>query len=144
MALYTDTVMDHFQHPRNVGSIEDADAIGEVGNAKCGDIMKMYLKIQNNVITDVKFETFGCGSAIASSSMATEMIKGKTIDEALAVTNKQVVEALGGLPAHKLHCSVLAEESIKSAIKDYYDRNGIAYDHSKFPDCTSCESCRMV
>ena len=144
MALYTDTVMDHFQHPRNVGSIENADGIGEVGNAKCGDIMKMYLKIQDNVITDVKFETFGCGSAIASSSMATEMIKGKTIDEALAVTNKQVVDALGGLPAHKLHCSVLAEEAIKSAIKDYYDRNGIAYDHSKFPDCTSCESCRMV
>ena len=144
MALYTDTVMDHFQHPRNVGSIENADGIGEVGNAKCGDIMKMYLKIEDNVITDVKFETFGCGSAIASSSMATEMIKGKTIDEALAVTNKQVVEALGGLPAHKLHCSVLAEESIKSAIKNYYDRNGIAYDHSKFPDCTSCESCRMV
>ena len=144
MALYTDTVMDHFQHPRNVGSIENADAIGEVGNAKCGDIMKMYLKIKDNVITDVKFETFVCGSAIASSSMATEMIKGKTIDEALAVTNKQVVEALGGLPAHKLHCSVLAEESIKSAIKDYYDRNGIAYDHSKFPDCSSCESCRMV
>ena len=144
MALYTDTVMDHFQHPRNVGSIENADGIGEVGNAKCGDIMKMYLKIQNNVITDVKFETFGCGSAIASSSMATEMIKGKTIDEALAVTNKQVVDALGGLPAHKLHCSVLAEEAIKSAIKNYYDRNGIAYDHSKFPDCTSCESCRMV
>ena len=144
MALYTDTVMDHFQHPHNVGSIENADAIGEVGNAKCGDIMKMYLKIQDNVITDVKFETFGCGSAIASSSMATEMIKGKTIDEALAITNKQVVDALGGLPAHKLHCSVLAEESIKSAIKNYYDRNGIAYDHSKFPDCTSCESCRMV
>ncbi len=144
MALYTDTVMDHFQHPRNVGSIKDADGIGEVGNAKCGDIMKMYLKIKDNVITDVKFETFGCGSAIASSSMATEMIKGKTIDEALAVTNKQVVDALGGLPAHKLHCSVLAEEAIKSAIKDYYDRNGIAYDHSKFPDCTSCESCRMV
>ncbi len=144
MALYTDTVMDHFQHPRNVGSIENADGIGEVGNAKCGDIMKMYLKIQDNVITDVKFETFGCGSAIASSSMATEMIKGKTIDEALAVTNKQVVDALGGLPAHKLHCSVLAEEAIKSAIKNYYDRNGIAYDHSKFPDCTSCESCRMV
>ena len=144
MALYTDTVMDHFQHPRNVGSIENADGIGEVGNAKCGDIMKMYLKIEDNVITDVKFETFGCGSAIASSSMATEMIKGKTIDEALAVTNKQVVDALGGLPAHKLHCSVLAEESIKSAIKNYYDRNGIAYDHSKFPDCTSCESCRMV
>ena len=144
MALYTETVMDHFTHPRNVGEIPDADGVGEVGNAKCGDIMKMYLKIKDNVITDVKFETFGCGSAIASSSMATEMIKGKTIDEALAVTNKQVVDALGGLPAHKLHCSVLAEEAIKSAIKNYYDRNGIAYDHSKFPDCTSCESCRMV
>ena len=115
MALYTDTVMDHFMHPRNVGEIADADGVGQVGNAKCGDIMKMYLKIKDGVIEDVKFETFGCGSAIASSSMATEMIKGKTIDEALAVTNRQVVEALGGLPAHKLHCSVLAEESIKSA-----------------------------
>ena len=144
MALYSDIVMDHFMHPRNVGEIPDADGVGQVGNAKCGDIMKMYLKIKDNVIQDVKFETFGCGSAIASSSMATEMIKGKTIDEALAVTNRQVVDALGGLPAHKLHCSVLAEESIKSAIKDYYDRNGIAYDHSKFPDCSSCESCRMV
>ena len=144
MALYTETVMDHFMHPRNVGSIENADGVGEVGNAKCGDIMKMYLKIKDNVIEDVKFETFGCGSAIASSSIATEIIKGKTIDEALAVTNKQVVDALGGLPAHKLHCSVLAEEAIKSAVKDYYDRNGIAYDHSKFPDCESCESCRMV
>ena len=145
MALYTDTVMDHFMHPRNVGEIPDADGVGQVGNAKCGDIMKMYLKIKDGVIEDVKFETFGCGSAIASSSMATEMIKGKTIDEALAVTNRQVVEALGGLPAHKLHCSVLAEESIKSAIKDYYDRHGIEYDHSKFPeDCGSCESCRMV
>ena len=131
MALYTETVMDHFMHPRNVGSIENADGVGEVGNAKCGDIMKMYLKIKDNVIEDVKFETFGCGSAIASSSIATEMIKGKTIDEALAVTNKQVVDAL-------------AEEAIKSAVKDYYDRNGIAYDHSKFPDCESCESCRMV
>ena len=145
MALYTDTVMDHFMHPRNVGEIADADGVGQVGNAKCGDIMKMYLKIKDGVIEDVKFETFGCGSAIASSSMATEMIKGKTIDEALAVTNRQVVEALGGLPAHKLHCSVLAEESIKSAIKDYYDRHGIEYDHSRFPeDCGSCESCRMV
>ena len=144
MALYTDTVMDHFMHPRNVGEIKDPSGVGEVGNAKCGDIMKMYLKIKDNVIEDVKFETFGCGSAIASSSIATEMIKGKTIDEALAVTNKQVVDALGGLPAHKLHCSVLAEEAIKSAVKDYYDRNGIAYDHSKFPDCESCESCRMV
>ncbi len=144
MALYTETVMDHFMHPRNVGSIENADGVGEVGNAKCGDIMKMYLKIRDNVIEDVKFETFGCGSAIASSSIATEMVKGKTIEEALAVTNKQVVDALGGLPAYKLHCSVLAEEAIKSAVKDYYDRNGIAYDHSKFPDCEHCESCRMV
>ena len=145
MALYSDIVMDHFMHPRNVGEIENPDGVGQVGNAKCGDIMKMYLKIRDNVIQDVKFETFGCGSAIASSSMATEMIKGKTIDEALAVTNRQVVDALGDLPAHKLHCSVLAEESIKSAIKDYYDRHGIEYDHSRFPeDCGSCESCRMV
>lgn len=144
MALYTETVMDHFMNPRNVGEIENADGIGEVGNARCGDIMKMYLKIENNFITDVKFETFGCGSAIASSSMATEMIKGKTIEEALAVTNKQVVDALGGLPAHKLHCSVLAEESIKSAVKDYYDKNGIEYDHSKFPCDRDCEACHMV
>ena len=144
MALYTDTVMDHFMHPRNVGEIPDADGVGEVGNAKCGDIMKMYLKIRDNVIEDAKFETFGCGSAIASSSMATELIKGKTIDEALAVTNKQVVEALGGLPAYKLHCSVLAEEAFKSAIKDYYDRSGIAYDHKEFPDCEDCKACRMV
>ena len=144
MALYTDTVMDHFMNPRNVGEIPDADGVGEVGNAKCGDIMKMYIKVKDNRIDDVKFETFGCGSAIASSSMATEMIKGKTIDEALAVTNKQVVEALGGLPAHKLHCSVLAEESIKSAVRDYYDKNGIEYDHSKFPDCETCAACHMV
>ena len=144
MALYTETVMDHFTHPRNVGEIPDADGVGEVGNAKCGDIMKMYLKIKDDRIEDVKFETFGCGSAIASSSMATELIKGKTIDEALAVTNKQVVDALGGLPAHKLHCSVLAEESIKSAVKDYYDRNNIPYDKSEFPDCDDCEACRMV
>ena len=144
MALYTETVMDHFMNPRNVGEIPDADGIGEVGNAKCGDIMKMYLKIKDDKIEDVNFETFGCGSAIASSSMAKEMITGKTLEEATAVTNKQVVEALGGLPAHKLHCSVLAEEAIKSAVKDYYDKNGIAYDKSKFPDCESCESCRMV
>ena len=144
MALYTDTVMDHFMHPRNVGEIKDPSGVGEVGNAKCGDIMKMYLDIENDVIKDVKFETFGCGSAIASSSMATEMIKGKTVEEALAITNKDVVDALGGLPAHKLHCSVLAEEAIKSAVKDYYDRNGIAYDHSQVPDCESCEGCRMV
>ena len=118
--------------------------VGEVGNAKCGDIMKMYLDIKDGVIQDVKFETFGCGSAIASSSMATEMIKGKTVEEALAISNKDVVDALGGLPAHKLHCSVLAEEAIKSAVKDYYDRNGIPYDHSQFPDCENCEGCRMV
>ena len=137
--------MDHFTHPRNVGEIPDADGVGEVGNAKCGDIMKMYLKIKDDRIEDVKFETFGCGSAIASSSMATELIKGKTIDEALAVTNKQVVDALGGLPAYKLHCSVLAEESIKAAVKNYYDRNNIPYDHSKFPDCEHCEGgCPMV
>ena len=145
MALYTETVMDHFMHPRNVGEIENPDGVGQVGNAKCGDIMKMYLKIKDNIIEDVKFETFGCGSAIASSSMATELIKGKTIEEALAVTNKQVVEALGGLPAHKLHCSVLAEEAIKAAVKNYYDKNGIAYDHSKFPDCDGCDgACCMV
>ena len=145
MALYTETVMDHFTHPRNVGEIPDADGVGEVGNAKCGDIMKMYLKIKDDRIEDVKFETFGCGSAIASSSMATELIKGKTSEEALAVTNKQVVDALGGLPAYKLHCSVLAEESIKAAVKDYYDRNNIPYDHSKFPDCEHCEGgCPMV
>ena len=145
MALYTETVMDHFMHPRNVGEIENPDGVGQVGNAKCGDIMKMYLKIKNNIIEDVKFETFGCGSAIASSSMATELIKGKTIEDALAVTNKQVVDALGGLPAHKLHCSVLAEEAIKAAVKDYYDKNGIKYDHSKFPDCAGCDGgCCMV
>ena len=145
MALYTETVMDHFTHPRNVGEIPDANGVGEVGNAKCGDIMKMYLKIKDDRIEDAKFETFGCGSAIASSSMATELIKGKTIKEALAVTNKQVVDALGGLPAYKLHCSVLAEESIKAAVKNYYDRNNIPYDHSKFPDCEHCEGgCPMV
>lgn len=144
MALYTDTVMDHFMHPRNVGEIKNPSGVGEVGNAKCGDIMKMYLDIENDVIKDVKFETFGCGSAIASSSMATEMIKGKTVEEALAISNKDVVDALGGLPAHKLHCSVLAEEAVKSAVKDYYDKNGIAYDKSKFPACEDCESCRMV
>ena len=145
MALYTETVMDHFTHPRNVGEIPDADGVCEVGNAKCGDIMKMYLKIKDDRIEDAKFETFGCGSAIASSSMATELIKGKTIEEALAVTNKQVVDALGGLPAYKLHCSVLAEESIKAAVKNYYDRNNIPYDHSKFPDCEHCEGgCPMV
>ena len=133
MALYSEKVMDHFRHPRNVGVIENASGVGEVGNAKCGDIMTMYLQIENDIITDVKFETFGCGSAIASSSMATELIKGKPVSEALQLTNKAVAEALGGLPAHKLHCSVLAEEAIKSALKDYYDKNGIAYDAALFP-----------
>ena len=119
MALYSEKVMDHFRNPRNVGVIENADGIGEVGNPVCGDIMKIYLKIENDIIVDVKFETFGCGSAIASSSMATELIKGKAISEALNLTNKAVAEALDGLPAHKLHCSVLAEEAIKAALKDY-------------------------
>ena len=122
MALYSEKVMDHFMHPRNVGVIENADGVGEVGNAKCGDIMKIYLKIDNDIITDVKFETFGCGSAIASSSMATEMIKGKSVDDALALSNKAVAEALDGLPAHKMHCSVLAEEAIKKAVEDYRER----------------------
>jgi nitrogen fixation NifU-like protein len=123
MALYSEKVMDHFRNPRNVGVIEDANAIGEVGNAKCGDIMKMYLKIENDVVEDVKFETFGCGSAIASSSMATELIKGKPVSEAMNLTNKAVTEALDGLPAYKLHCSVLAEEAIHSALEDYYSKN---------------------
>ena len=122
MALYSEKVMDHFLHPRNVGVIEDANAIGEVGNAKCGDIMKMYLKIKDDVVEDVKFETFGCGSAIASSSMATEMIKGKPLSEVKTLTNQAVTEALDGLPAHKIHCSVLAEEAIQSALEDYYRR----------------------
>ena len=134
MALYSEVVMDHFMNPRNVGTIENADGVGEVGNAKCGDIMKIYLKIDGNIITDVKFETFGCGSAIASSSMATEMIKGKSIHDALALTNKAVAEALDGLPAHKMHCSVLAEEAIKNALKDYFDKNGIPYDADKFQE----------
>ena len=134
MALYSEKVMDHFMHPRNVGTIDGADGVGEVGNAKCGDIMKIYLKIENDIIEDVKFETFGCGSAIASSSMATEMIKGKSIHEALALTNKAVAEALDGLPAHKMHCSVLAEEAIKNALKDYFDKNGIPYDRKMYEE----------
>ncbi len=141
MALYSEVVMDHFMHPRNVGVIENADGVGQVGNAKCGDIMKIYLKIENDMITDVKFETFGCGSAIASSSMATEMIKGKPLSEALTLTNKAVAEALDGLPVHKMHCSVLAEEAIKSAVKDYYDKNSIVYDSKLFPDCEHCAHC---
>ena len=141
MALYSEKVMDHFMHPRNVGVIENADGVGEVGNAKCGDIMKIYLKIENEIIVDVKFETFGCGSAIASSSMATEMILGKSIHEAMQLTNKAVAEALDGLPLHKMHCSVLAEEAIKGALKDYFDKNNIPYDEKDFPDCEHCAHC---
>ena len=139
--LYSEKVMDHFQNPRNVGKMDDADGIGEVGNAKCGDIMKMYIKVDDNgIITDVKFNTFGCGSAIASSSMATEMIKGKPISEALQLSNKAVVEALDGLPAHKLHCSVLAADAVRAAVKDYYDKHGIAYNPDEFcaGDCAHC------
>ena len=122
---YSDKVMDHFLHPRNVGEIEDASGVGEVGNAKCGDIMKIFLDVEDDIIKDVKFQTFGCGSAIASSSMATEMVKGKTIHEALAVTNKAVAEALDGLPPVKMHCSVLAEQAIKAALVDYAQKNNI-------------------
>lgn len=140
MALYSEKVMDHFENPRNVGKMPDADGIGEVGNAKCGDIMRMYIKVRDDVITDVKFNTFGCGSAIASSSMATEMIKGKPVSEALELSNKAVIEALDGLPAQKIHCSVLAEEAVKAAVKDYYDKNGIAYDADLFSThyCAAC------
>ena len=138
--LYSEKVMDHFRNPRNVGVIENADGVGEVGNAKCGDIMKIYLKIDHDTVSDVKFETFGCGSAIASSSIATEMIKGKPLDQVADLTNKAVVEALDGLPAYKLHCSVLAEEAVKAALKDYYDKQGIAYDPKQFPDI-SCAGC---
>lgn len=135
MALYSEKVMDHFTNPRNVGKIDDADGVGEVGNAKCGDIMKIYLKIdENHIITDVKFNTFGCASAIASSSMATCLIKGKPVSEAVELSNKAVVEALDGLPPVKIHCSVLAEEAIKAAVKDYYDKNGIEYDPETFKE----------
>lgn len=145
MALYSEKVMDHFRNPRNVGVIENADGVGEVGNPVCGDIMKIYLQINEaQIITDVKFETFGCGSAIASSSMATELIKGKPVSEALKLTNKAVTEALDGLPAHKIHCSVLAEEAIKKAVKDYYDRHGIAYNPEDFPADHDCAHCCSV
>ena len=141
MALYSDKVMDHFQNPRNVGKMDDADGIGEVGNAKCGDIMRMYIKVENGIISDCKFNTFGCGSAIATSSMATELIKGKPVEEALKLSNQAVVEALDGLPAHKIHCSVLAEEAVQAAVKDYYDKNGIEYDPSLFRTVHNCEAC---
>ena len=132
--IYSDKVMDHFQNPRNVGEIEDANGVGEVGNAKCGDIMKIYLKVEDNIIKDVKFKTFGCGSAIASSSMATEMIKGKTLDEAWELSNKAVAEALDGLPPVKMHCSVLAEEAIHKAINDYRAKNGLEVQHMEEHD----------
>lgn len=140
--LYSEKVMDHFRNPRNVGKMEDADGVGEVGNARCGDIMKMYIKVKDGVIIDVKFNTFGCGSAIATSSMATEMIKGKPIAEALELSNKAVVEALDGLPVNKLHCSVLAEQAVKAAVKDYYDKNGIPCDiEISDEDEDGCETC---
>ncbi len=143
--MYTEQVMDHFINPRNMGEIENADGVGEVGNAKCGDIMKMFLKIENGVIVDAKFKTYGCASAIATSSIATEMVKGHTIKEALELSNKAVVEALGGLPTHKIHCSVLAEQSIKAAISDYYTRQGIdplpIVGDINACDAEHCESC---
>ena len=145
MALYSDKVMDHFQNPRNVGKMDDADGIGEVGNAKCGDIRRMYIKVDHDTqtITDVKFNTFGCGSAIATSSMATELIKGKPISEALTLSNKAVVEALDGLPAQKIHCSVLAEEAVRAAIRDYYDKNNIPYG-DELRECDGhCETCHQ-
>jgi len=132
--MYSEKVMDHFTNPRNVGEIKDADGVGQVGNPKCGDIMKMYLKIKDNVIVDAKFKTFGCGAAVATSSMATELVKGKTVDEALQITNKAVAEALDGLPPVKMHCSNLAEEAIQAAIADYKAKNGLAEE-------SSCESC---
>ena len=143
MALYSEKVMEHFRNPHNMGKLDAADGIGEVGNAKCGDIMRMYIKVKDNIITDVKFNTFGCGSAIATSSMATELIKGKPIEEALELSNKAVVEALDGLPAYKLHCSVLAEQAVRAAVIDYYEKHNIPYDKEKFKivDCEDCESC---
>lgn len=136
--MYSDKVKDHFEHPRNVGEIPDADGIGEVGNQKCGDIMKMYLKIEDDVIVDCKFKTYGCGAAIATSSMATELVKGKTIKEALQLTNKAVMEALDGLPPVKVHCSVLAEEAIKSALLDYYNKTGREVDFDAPNGCSAC------
>ncbi|NLA81186.1 MAG: Fe-S cluster assembly scaffold protein NifU [Chloroflexi bacterium] len=142
--LYSKEVMDHFTNPRNVGKLEDADGVGEVGNAKCGDIMKIYIKVDNEIISDVKFNTFGCASAIATSSMATEMIKGKPIEEALKLTNKAVVEALNGLPPAKIHCSVLAEEAVKAAVANYYSKNSIEYDKELFGCDGCCGSCKIA
>ena len=142
--MYTEKVMDHFENPRNVGELTDANGVGEVGNAKCGDIMKIYLKIENGIVADVRFKTYGCASAIATSSIATEMVKGQPIEKAIELSNKAVVEALGGLPPHKIHCSVLAEQAIKAAVADYYKRQGVDptpivgnIDH----DCEHCEGC---
>lgn len=138
--VYTEKVMDHFKNPRNVGEIENADGVGTVGNAKCGDIMQMFIKVENDIIVDVKFKTFGCGAAIATSSMATELVKGKSIDDALNLTNAAVVEALEGLPPVKVHCSVLAEEAIKAAVADYYNKNGI---DKEIPAPAHCHECEM-
>lgn len=142
--MYTEKVMDHFENPRNVGELADANGVGEVGNAKCGDIMKIFLKVENGIIADVRFKTYGCASAIATSSIATEMIKGQPLEKAIELSNKAVVEALGGLPPHKIHCSVLAEQAIKAAVADYYTRQGVDptpivgnIDH----DCEHCEGC---
>ncbi len=142
--IYSGKVMDHFANPRNVGEIADADGVGEVGNAKCGDIMKIYLKINDGIITDIKFKTFGCGAAIATSSVATEMVKGKSIEDALKLTNKAVVETLEGLPSEKLHCSVLAEQALKSALADYYTRQGVdpkIFIGNMPQECGDCENC---
>lgn len=139
--LYSDKVMDHFTNPRNVGEMENADGVGTVGNAKCGDIMQMFLKIEDGIIVDVKFKTFGCGAAIATSSMATELVKGKSIEDALKLTNAAVVEALEGLPPVKVHCSVLAEEAIKAAIADYYKKQGIDVEIEMPDDCHECATC---
>lgn len=138
--MYSEKVMDHFSNPRNVGEIADANAVGTVGNAKCGDIMKIYMNIEDNVIKEVKFKTFGCGAAVATSSMATELVKGKTVEEALQLTNKAVVEALEGLPPAKIHCSVLAEEAIKAAIQDYYDKSGIEKKVECSGNCAHCHA----
>jgi len=139
--MYSEKVMDHFMNPRNVGEIEDANGVGQVGNAKCGDIMKMYLKIENNIIVDAKFKTFGCGAAVATSSMATELVKGKTVEEALQITNKAVAEALDGLPPVKMHCSVLAEEAIRAAIEDYKKNIGANQSESKASNKPESEDC---
>ncbi|HRT81773.1 MAG TPA: Fe-S cluster assembly scaffold protein NifU [Oscillospiraceae bacterium] len=138
---YSEKVMDHFANPRNVGKMDDADGVGEVGNAKCGDIMKVYLKIKDDIVVDAKFNTFGCASAIATSSMATELIIGKSVQDALKLSNKAVIEALDGLPPSKVHCSVLAEEAVKAAVADYYEKNGIETDSELFKCSGCCSSC---